>query len=113
LPGFSGFVSEMTIFVGSWERAGIFYKVATILACASIVVTAVYILRAVGLAIWGTITNKEYLHFKDATWNERAATILLVGGIVFIGIFPFLIVKLLNNDTLTIFNKIISVASAN
>lgn len=112
LPGFSGFVSEMTIFVGSWEHAGIFYKVATILACASIVVTAVYILRAVGFAIWGTITNKEYERFKDASWSEKGATILLVAGIVFIGIFPFWLIQLIQNDSITIFNKLMSVALA-
>lgn len=104
LPGFSGFVSEMTVFVGSWERAGIFYKVATILAAASIVVTAVYILRAIGLAIWGTITNKEYATLKDASWNEKAASILLIAGIVFIGIFPFWLINLIQHDTSTIFN---------
>src|SRR5207249_2956895 len=47
LPGLSGFVAEVTVFVGSWEKAGTFYRVATIAACLSIVVTAVYILRAV------------------------------------------------------------------
>jgi NADH-quinone oxidoreductase subunit M len=113
LPGFSGFVSEMTVFVGSWERTGIFYKVATILACASIVVTAVYILRAIGTAIWGTITNKEYAHFKDASWSEKAASVLLIAGIVFIGIFPFWLIQLIQNDTITIFNKFITVALAN
>ena len=112
LPGFSGFVAEMTIFVGSWERTGIFYRVATILACASIVVTAVYILRAVGLAIWGSVKNKEYLKFKDASWSERGATVLLVAGIVFIGVFPFWIIQLIQNDSTTIFNKIYSVAAA-
>src|SRR6476660_4986346 len=46
LPGFSGFVAEMTVFMGSWQNPDTLYRVATILACASIVVTAVYILRA-------------------------------------------------------------------
>ncbi len=113
LPGFSGFVSEMTIFVGSWERTGIFYRVATILACASIVVTAVYILRAIGFAIWGSITNKEFEKLKDASWNEKAASILLIAGIVLIGTLPFWIINLIQNDTITIFNKFISVAVAN
>lgn len=113
LPGFSGFVSEMTVFVGSWERTGIFYRIATILACASIVVTAVYILRAVGFAIWGTIKNKEFATLKDATWSERAAAILLVAGIVIIGIFPFWVINLIQQDTITIFNKFISLAAAN
>jgi NADH-quinone oxidoreductase subunit M len=106
LPGFSGFVSEMTVFIGSWERTGIFYKTATILACASIVVTAVYILRAIGLAIWGTIKNKEYEHLKDASWNERFASVILIAGIIFIGIFPFWLINLIESDTLNIFNAL-------
>ncbi len=110
LPGFSGFVSEMTIFVGSWERTGIFYRVATILACASIVVTAVYILRAIGFAIWGTIKNKEFALLKDASWNEKLASVLLVAGIVLIGVFPFLLTRLISGDTLLIFDRIISIA---
>jgi NADH-quinone oxidoreductase subunit M len=109
LPGFSGFVSEMTIFVGSWERTGIFYRVATILACASIVVTAVYILRAIGFAIWGTIKNKEFAMLKDASWNEKLASVLLVAGIVLIGVFPFLLTRLIAGDTLLIFDRIMSI----
>jgi len=108
LPGFSGFVSEMTVFVGSWERAGIFYRGATVLAAASIVVTAVYILRAIGFAIWGNVTNKEFLKLKDATWSERSATVLLIVGILLIGLAPFLFVHLINLDTTTIYQKLIS-----
>src|ERR1043165_9186113 len=48
LPGLSGFVAEMTVFMGSWQNADTLYRIATIAACASIVVTAVYILRAIG-----------------------------------------------------------------
>jgi NADH-quinone oxidoreductase subunit M len=108
LPGFSGFVSEMTIFIGSWERTGIFYRSATILAAASIVVTAVYILRAIGFAIWGSVTNKDFLKLKDATWSERTATVLLVAGILLIGLAPFLFVHLIDMDTTTIYHKLIS-----
>lgn len=32
LPGFSGFVAEMTVFMGSWQNADTFYRIATILA---------------------------------------------------------------------------------
>ena len=107
LPGFSGFVSEMTVFVGSWERAGLFYKVATILAASSIVVTAVYILRAVGTAIWGTIKNAEFKQLTDATWNERFAVILLVAGIVFIGTMPFWLTNLIGPDVQEIAKRLV------
>ena len=48
LPGLSGFVAEMTIFVGSFQHTDTFHRVLTIVATTSIVITAVYILRLVG-----------------------------------------------------------------
>ena len=61
LPGLSGFVAEMTIFVGSFKAgmadflsgAGSLRLVFTIIACCSIVITAVYILRVVGKLLFG------------------------------------------------------------
>jgi len=89
LPGFSGFVAEMTIFMGSWEKLDSLYRIATILACASIVVTAVYILRAVGKVIMGPLEENEHHPFGDATWNEKLAAVLLITGIVAMGVAPF------------------------
>lgn len=99
LPGFSGFVAEMTIFMGAWQRPELFYRVATILACASIVVTAVYILRAAGKAVMGPINKEEYNHLKDARWNEKFASALLIVAILAIGITPFLIMDLISPGT--------------
>jgi NADH-quinone oxidoreductase subunit M len=106
LPGFSGFVAEMTVFMGSWEKADAFYRIATIIACASIVVTAVYILRATGKAIMGPVVNNEHLSLGDAGWNERLAAGLLIAGIVVIGIAPFLLKDLINPGTDIIIQKI-------
>jgi NADH-quinone oxidoreductase subunit M len=95
LPGLSGFVAEMTVFVGSWENAGTFYRIATIAAVMSIVVTAVYILRAIGQTAMGPLKIPEgsipALHSQthaDAKWNERLAAIILVTGILAIGLAP-------------------------
>ena len=89
LLGLSGFVAEMTVFMGSWENADSYYRIATILSCASIVVTAVYILRATGKVINGPIVDKTHLSFTDASWNERLAAGLLIVGVLIIGITPF------------------------
>ena len=43
LPGLSGFVAEMTIFNGAFMHADTFHRVVTVVACTSIVITAVYI----------------------------------------------------------------------
>lgn len=109
LPGLSGFVAEMTVFMGSWENAESYYRIATILSCASIVVTAVYILRATGKVINGPIVNKEHLSFNDAGWNERLAAGLLIIGIVVIGVTPFLLKDLINPGTTAIMTKILGV----
>jgi len=109
LPGLSGFVAEMTVFMGSWEKADAFYRIATIIACASIVVTAVYILRATGKAIMGPIVNKDHLSLGDAGWNERLAAGLLIAGIVVIGIVPFLLKDLINPGTDILIQKIAGV----
>ena len=115
LPGFSGFVAEMTVFMGSWEKADAFYRIATIIACASIVVTAVYILRATGKAIMGPLQIPEGsspLLWRgvggevDAAWNERLAAGLLILGIVVIGIVPFLLKDLINPGTEIMIQKI-------
>lgn len=89
LPGFSGFVSEMTVFVGAFQHADMFHRVLTILACSSIVITAVYILRVVGKLLLGPVFNDHHLSLTDATWNERVAMVTLVAFIALIGIAPF------------------------
>lgn len=88
LPGLSGFVAEMTIFVGAFQHPDMFHRVITIIAISSIVVTAVYILRVVGGLLMGPIKNEEYNNIKDATWYERLATVTLIAAIVIIGIAP-------------------------
>jgi NADH-quinone oxidoreductase subunit M len=106
LPGLSGFVAEMTVFMGSWQNPDKWYRLATILACASIVVTAVYILRATGKTIMGPISN-HFETLKDAQWNEKLAAGILVIGIVLIGVAPFLINQLIEPGTNEIMSKVL------
>jgi NADH-quinone oxidoreductase subunit M len=106
LPGLSGFVAEITVFMGSWQRTGAMYRLATILACASIVITAVYILRAIGQAIMGPVKDPQYNRLADAGWNERAAGILLVAGIFAIGVAPFWLTELLGPGVGTIMGHV-------
>lgn len=106
LPGFSGFVAEVTVFMGSWEQTDVFYKIATIVACASIVVTAVYILRTIGKAILGPLEKNQYSLLKDAGWHEKWAASLLIIGIVAIGVVPFWLNHLIGPGAETIMSNI-------
>jgi NADH-quinone oxidoreductase subunit M len=108
LPGLSGFAAEVTVFMGSWQNADTLYRIATILSCASIVVTAVYILKAVGQAIMGPVNNAHYLPLPDAAWNEKFAAAILVIGIVIIGIAPFWLNDLISGGTQNIIQHTVS-----
>lgn len=105
LPGLSGFVAEMTVFMGSWQNPDVFHRVATIAACMSIVVTAVYILRAIGKTAMGPI-KESYAGLTDATWNEKLAAIILIAGIVAIGVAPAWLNDLVSPATDIIMHKI-------
>jgi NADH-quinone oxidoreductase subunit M len=88
LPGFSGFVAEMTVFVGAFQHPDMFHRVAILVVTTSIVVTAVYILRVVGILLLGPIKNDHFLHLNDARWWEKLSAGALIVAIAGIGIAP-------------------------
>lgn len=127
LPGFSGFAAEMTVFMGAWQNADFWYRLATIAACASIVVTAVYILRALGKVMWGPLEvggrrsdvgsgtadighRTPDIAFGDAEWNEKLAAVILIAGIVVIGVAPFLLMQLIDGGAEVITQNILRAA---
>lgn len=98
LPGLSGFVAEMTIFLGSFESSTVYDAVLgdgnlfrhafAIVTTTSIVITAVYILRVVGKLLFGPVQNEHHRQLDDAHWYERFSTISLMVAIAVIGCFP-------------------------
>ena len=111
LPGFSGFVAEMTIFVGSFANADTFHRVLTIAACTSIVVTAVYILRLVGKILYGVSTNEEHLKLDDAHWEERLAVICLIATIAALGSAPWWVSNMINSGVAPVVEHITAFAA--
>ena len=95
LPGLSGFVAEMTIFVGSFEHSDLFHRIFVIVACSSIVTTAVYILRVVGKLLYGPVYDEHHMTLTDAKWWERIATASLIVCVAIIGFFPNFFVDLI------------------
>jgi len=109
LPGLSGFVAEMTIFVGAFQHSDIFHRVATIIAVSSIVVTAVYILRVVGKILFGPIINDEHKKLTDAVWHEKLPLVVLLIAIAGMGIAPLWVSDLIMESLDPIVNKLVMV----
>ncbi len=110
LPGFSGFVAEMTIFVGSFANNDVFHRTATIIACTSIVVTAVYILRVVGKILYQKVADPHYLELTDATWDERVAVCCLIFCVAGLGIAPLWASNVISDSVAPIIDHILFVS---
>jgi NADH-quinone oxidoreductase subunit M len=89
VPGMSGFVAEMTTFLGSFEM----HPVATIAAISGVVFAAGYILWTVQRVFHGP-ADEKWAHLPDANqWWERTAMIILVIAIFAVGIYPSLLTE--------------------
>ena len=108
LPGFSAFVAEMTIFVGAFQNDDMFIRIATILVISSIVITAVYILRAAAIMLYGQIKNKEFESLPDARWYDKVAVFILIAVITGMGMFPGWLGDMIFNDLTPMFSRIIT-----
>jgi NADH-quinone oxidoreductase subunit M len=109
LPGLSGFVAEMTIFVGAFQHPDLFHRVVTILAVSSIVITAVYILRVVAILLLGPTTNEHYEHLTDAKWFEKVSAVALIGSVAAIGLGPYWLSTMIGTSLQPIVEKIIAI----
>ncbi len=98
LPGFSGFMAEMQIFVGAFQHPDMFHRIATIFTVSAIVITAVYILRVVGMMLMGPVKNEEYNVLPQATWYEKTGVLLLLIPITFMGVMPFWITEMVRES---------------
>ena len=120
LPGLSGFIAEMTIFLGSFENTTIYDAVLgdgnlfrhsfAIVTTTSIVITAVYILRVVGKLLFGPVQNEHHRELDDAHWYERFSTITLMLAIAVLGCFPDLANLILRDSFAPIVDHIMAFA---
>ncbi|HUW93475.1 MAG TPA: NADH-quinone oxidoreductase subunit M [Bacteroidales bacterium] len=107
LPGFSGFVAEMSIFFGAFQHPDLFHRVATIVAVTSIVITAVYILRVVAILLLGPIKDHHFDNLGDAKWYERMSVVTLLAGIIYIGMAPLGLATMIKESLIPIVDKLL------
>ncbi|ANB61625.1 NADH-quinone oxidoreductase subunit M [Anoxybacteroides amylolyticum] len=83
LPGMSGFISEFTAFLGLFKTNPALAAVGTL----GIIMTAVYLLRAVLNMTYGA-TARGVAEVADISAVELVPVLVLIGCIVFIGVYP-------------------------
>ena len=89
----------------------VFHRTATIIACTSIVVTAVYILRVVGKILYGKVADPHYETLTDATWDERVAVCCLIFCVAGLGIAPLWASEVIDDALVPIIDHINNVSA--
>ncbi len=83
LPGLSGFVSELLVFLGAFQA----FPLLTALAVLGIILAAGYILWMTERAFFG-VHRERFAHLTDASLVEAVPIVLLIISIVAVGVYP-------------------------
>ncbi len=110
LPGLAGFIAEFHVFLGGffgnpWTSQTV-TRSLTVIATASIVVTAVYVLRGLAKVFQGPQTNPAFADLPAVRWNEKLATGILIAVLAGVGLFPRLLTDLITPSLLPILARL-------
>lgn len=84
LPGLSGFIGEFLSIAGIYEVN----PLMGVICAFGVVLGAIYMLKLYKAVIFGQVTNQDVARFEDLYLYEKAALIPLIILVIYIGIFP-------------------------
>lgn len=96
LPGLSGFIGEILVFLGAFPV----YRVITILAATGVIFTAAYHLWAmqrIHLGKWNDAVWKDKSHFPDVTLREVLTLVPMAALVLLLGFYPKPMLDLIGN----------------
>ncbi len=109
MPGFSGFVAEIPIYMGLWQGVALdpinlpgfmttpwFFPLAAVIAALSIVITAAYILLAVRRVFFGELPT-QFAELPDVTALDKVALGVLSGLMIVLGLYPAIMAPLVES----------------
>jgi len=91
LPSLAGFVSEATVFLGTFPE----HPALAIMGVLGVLLAAVYILWMVQRAFWGEPQRPWHGLKEKVAWWERVPTLALMAAILLIGIYPAVLMDLM------------------
>jgi len=100
MPGFSGFVAELPIFMGLWEAGETvawYYRIIAMLSATGIVITAAYVLRIVQQVFFGKYEAEKWHDMRPSTVLDNVALAILVGILILVGVYPQIMAPLIKS----------------
>jgi len=101
LPGLSGFVGELLALLGLFDTN----KTVVSIAVVGIILTAVYMLRAVMGTTFGPMQPK-YEGIKDARFTEALPTVVLLAFVLLLGIYPSFVTEMMRHSFDSLLNHL-------
>jgi NADH-quinone oxidoreductase subunit M len=102
-------VAEFLVFLGAATGRNAWWTVPAVLGA---FVTAVYVLRASKIIFWGPRPAGEVLHLSDPRRTEWAAPVVLCACLVVFGVWPRLLLDVIDATTSGYLNRVALVAEA-
>ena len=102
LPGLSGFVAELMVFIGAFRD----YPIIGMLGIVGAAITAVYILRLLGKVFFGPI-SPQWVRLTDATRLEGFSMAILVAFLVGVGLYPRPWMDLINSGVAPLLERVV------
>src|SRR5438067_11021891 len=93
LPGLSGFISEVLVLLGTWQK----YPVLTILGASGVILTAGYLLWTIQRIYLGP-PNEKYKMLPEINGREMFTLVPLGAIVIIVGVYPSLVLDLLRTS---------------
>ena len=104
MPGLSGFVAELQIFMGVWQANGVaaWYPWVALISAIGIVVTAAYVLRVTGQVFYGQFDEHKWHDLRSINLFDRTALVMFSAILIITGVFPPILMNMITTGTTSI-----------
>lgn len=120
MPGLSGFIAEFPIFLGVWQGGSLnlgnnavlglnpaeFYPIIAVLSALGIIVTAGYILRAIGSVFFGDYNEHHWHDMRPLLSIDKTVLVMFVVILIAIGVFPSVIAPIVESGMMPVVNRL-------
>jgi len=98
VPGFANFVAEILVLLGAWDQ----YRWLTVFAVLGLVITAIYLLKAIRLGFQGPLDPKFSKLVDAQTLSAKFPYVMLLALLILVGCLPSVILTHIGSSTKTI-----------
>jgi NADH-quinone oxidoreductase subunit M len=122
MPGLSGFVAEFPIFLGVWQggslnlsdtflglNPSVYYPILALITASGIIITAAYILRAIGKVFFGDYEGDRWHDMRPLLAIDKLALVGFCACLIAIGVFPMIIAPIVESGVSPVVERLQSV----